>query len=106
VRLTDAQLSAWKSGTRTQKIAAAIAEWAATQQQYAPLPHDSVFGANLDFVATAATFAAARNLLVEHGVIAKGGWLLRGLGPFHVALQAPEWPGVVLMDYERTVPEH
>jgi hypothetical protein len=72
VRLTDAQLSAWKSGTRTQKIAASIAEWAATQRQYAPLPHDSVFAADLDFVATQTTFAAARNLLVKHGVIAKG----------------------------------
>jgi hypothetical protein len=72
MRLSDAQLSEWKSGTRTQKIAASIAEWAAKQRQYTPLPCDAVIGADLDFVATPTTFAAARNLLVEQGVIAKG----------------------------------
>ncbi len=72
MRLADVQLSAWKSGTRTQRIAAAIAEWAGRQRQYTPLPDDAVFAADLDFVTTRATFAAARNLLAEHGVIAKG----------------------------------
>jgi hypothetical protein len=72
VKLTGAQLSVWKSGTRTQKIAATIADWAVTQRQYTPLPDDSVFAANLDFVAAPATFTDARNLLVEHGVIARG----------------------------------
>jgi hypothetical protein len=69
-RPDKAQLSEWRtSGKRYQAIAAAIAEWAATQEPGTALPPNDHFSGNLDFTAGPETYRHARRFLASHGIL-------------------------------------
>lgn len=53
----------------TDKLADAIAEWAAGKAKYTDLPDDATLGKDLDFVATSTTWSVAKAKLVDSGVI-------------------------------------
>jgi len=78
--VSNTQLREWKATNHPYKlIAAAVAEWAASQERGTALPDDEYFRIE----ASPSTYKRAKKLLQTHGVLE-----VRD-GPFYVALPTP-----------------
>jgi hypothetical protein len=78
--VNNAQIAEWRATRYPYKrIAAAIAEWAITQERGTLLPGNEFFAGNLDFVASVGTWKNARAFLAATGV------LYRNDGPYQVS---------------------
>ena len=81
IGVNDELLGTWRlSGHPYKVIAAEIATWAQTQEKGTPVPPESFFAGNLDFVVTSVgPWVRAKRLLEQHGVLKQLG------GPYLVA---------------------
>jgi hypothetical protein len=80
MKATQEQLTSWRgSGRQYQVIAAAIAEWAASQERGTVLPDNQLFGRRLALEPSDATFHRAKRFLATQGVLEAND------GPYYVA---------------------